>query len=171
MAFVLPGSKKNSKTSKTLLWAQLGCSACTLIRGSSICAGPISLLGYLLVLLQLGKQRGVADLLEAPWVEVGSQFQAAWNSLPWFPTNQEQDRWWNVGIPWGFCPQTSLRASTGTLHQGSSVPSWIQAVLCFFTASPIKSLQYRSRLHHHQHCQGFPHAPWEVTCISFNSSL
>lgn len=58
--------RKNPKNSKTLLWAQLGCSACTHVGGSSTWAGPISLLGCLLVMLQLGKQREAADLLEAP---------------------------------------------------------------------------------------------------------
>lgn len=95
--------RKNPRSSKTLLWAQLGCSACTHIRGSSTCAGPISLLSYLLMLLQLGKQRGAADLLKAPhlgwsrtWASGGLKFLALTPRKP--GTGQVE----KLGHPMGF---------------------------------------------------------------------
>lgn len=144
MVFILPGCEKKRKISKTLLQAQLGCSACMHVRGSRTGAGPISLLGCLLVLLQLGKQRGAADLLEAP---LGCSRISASEGLKFLAPHCPQ-----LPSTPGTGQVEKLRHTTGLLSSdipqghhwysapGLSVPSWIQAVLCFFLVSPLKPL-------------------------------
>lgn len=172
--------RKKLKAFKTQQQARLGCSACVRVpEAAARVLGPPVCSTAFQCRSSWESRGGLQTCWRLPWLKEDLSFRRTEIPCSLLPLASRQTRNGRGGETQGYHGVAVNQHSSGPLpvlcrHQGSPVPSWTQAVLCSSMASPaaqwIKPPWYRSRLHH-QHSQSFPHAPREVTGISFNSSL